>query len=128
MKYFNEAIESALKAAEMGRGRGRELYQTNPGRYEVLSAYAAGQYEGFENEYINFTNLWAKDVPATVEALREFGVEYITISDTSTELMSILAAFYKETCEVIGMTRINHGLGWNPKAGPAQVNAVLISI
>lgn len=124
MKYFNKAIESALKAAEMGR----ELYQTNPGRYEVLSAYAAGQREGFENEYINFNNLWAKNVPATVEALREFGVEYITVSDTSTELMAILAAFYKETCDVIGMTRINHGLGWNPKDGPAQVNAILISI
>lgn len=124
MKYFNAKIELALSAAKAGR----EPYQLNRGRNEVLSAYAAGQREGFENEYLNFDGVWAEDVPAIVEALREFGVDYITVSDTSTELMAILAAFYNETCDVIGMTQINHGLGWNPEEGPEQVVALLISI
>lgn len=124
MKYFNAKIELALKAAEISR----EPYQLNRGRNEVLSAYAAGQREGFENEYLNFDGVWAKDVPAIVEALREFGVDYITVSDTSTELMAILAAFYNETCDIVGMTKVNHGLGWNPEEGPEQVDALLISI
>lgn len=124
MKYFNAKIELALNAAKVGR----EPYQLNRGRNEVLSAYAAGQREGFENEYLNFDGVWAKDVPAIVEALREFGVDYITVSDTSTELMAILAAFYNETCDIIGMTKVNHGLGWNPEEGPEQVDALLISI
>lgn len=124
MKYFNAKIELALTAAKASR----EPYQLNRGRNEVLSAYAAGQREGFENEYLNFDGVWAKDVPAIVEALREFGVEYITVSDTRTELMAILAAFYAETCDIVGMTKVNHGLGWNPEEGPEQVDALLISI
>lgn len=124
MKYFNAKIELALSAAKAGR----EPYQLNRGRNEVLSAYAAGQREGFENEYLNFDGVWAKDAPAIVEALREFGVDYITVSDTSTELMAILAAFYKETCDIVGMTKVNHGIGWNPEDGPEQVDALLISI
>lgn len=124
MRYFNAKIELALKAAEISR----EPYQLNRGRNEVLSAYAAGQREGFENEYLNFDGVWAKDVPAIVEALREFGVDYITVSDTSTELMAILAAFYNETCDIVGMTKVNHGLGWNPEEGPEQMDALLISI
>lgn len=124
MKYFNAQIEHALSAAKASH----EPYQLNRGRNEVLSAYAACQREGFENEYLNFDALWARDVPATVEALREFGVDYITVSDSSTELMAILAAFYAETCDVIGMTQINHGLGWNPEEGTEQVIALLISI
>lgn len=124
MRYINENLERALKDAEIRR----EPYQLNRGRNEVLSAYAAGQREGFENEYLNFDGVWAKDVPAIVGALREFGVEYITVSDTSTELMAILAAFYAETCDIIGMARVNHGLGWNPEEGPEQVDALLIGI
>lgn len=124
MRYTNEAMERALKAAEISR----EPYQLNRGRNEVLSAYAACQREGFENEYLNFDALWARDVPATVEALREFGVDYITVSDSSTELMAILAAFYAETCDIVGVTKVNYGLSWNPEDGPERVNALIISI
>lgn len=124
MRYFNAQIERALSAAKASR----EPYQLNRGRNEVLSAYAACQREGFENEYLNFDALWARDVPATVEALREFGVDYITVSDSSTELMAILAAFYAETCDIVGVTKVNYGLSWNPEDGPERVNALIISI
>lgn len=124
MRYFNAQIERALSAAKASH----EPYQLNRGRNEVLSAYAACQREGFENEYLNFDALWARDVPAVVEALREFGVEYITVSDSSTELMAIIMAFYAENCDIVGMTEVNYGLGWNPEEGPERVNALLISI
>lgn len=60
-----------------------------------------------ENDYIDFNDIiWDKEVEHIVSDCRTYGVDYITISSTSSSMVETLAKFEEFGCKMIGLTKI----------------------
>lgn len=60
-----------------------------------------------ENDYIDFNDvIWDNEVEHIVSDCRTYGIDYITISSTSSELIETLAKFEELGCKMIGLVKI----------------------
>lgn len=60
-----------------------------------------------ENDYIDFNDvIWDNEVEHIVSDCKTYGIDYITISSTSSGLVETLAKFEELGCKMIGLVKI----------------------
>ncbi|MDO4503834.1 MAG: hypothetical protein Q4B84_01635 [Clostridia bacterium] len=60
-----------------------------------------------ENDYIDFNDvIWDNEIEHIVSDCRTYGIDYITISSTSSSMVETLAKFEKCGCKMVGLTKV----------------------
>lgn len=103
--YANNSVDEVLDAQKEKNKIRSEILDQGVIFHYIYNEFVNSQESG--NIYIDLgCNLWADQVGDYVNIMKNNGISYFTISNSSSGLLNTLFEFEKLGCRVLGMTQI----------------------